>query len=108
MAKKAEASLTIPKTEAVRKALQAGKEKPREGVAWIKQELGLDVTPEYFSTTKSALRSEGKPPSAPKGKGDVSGALVGLVDDLEVVRRLVHKYGKDEVRRLIEKMEGGR
>src|SRR5215470_10523843 len=85
----------IPKTEAVKKALEAGKEKPREGVIWIKEKFGLDVSADYFSTTKSAIKATGraKVPSGPKGKGGGPGALVELARDLEALRRLRDKYG---------------
>jgi hypothetical protein len=88
----------------VKKALDAGKEKPRDGVVWIREQFGLDVSPDYFSTTKSALKATGKAKalSEPKGKGGGPGALVELARDLEALRRLRDKYGAEEVRRLLE------
>jgi hypothetical protein len=98
-------SPTMTKTEAVKLAVEKGKDKPREGVAWIKETYGLDVSPDYFSTTKSALKATGKakaPSSSPKEKGGEPGALVELARDLEALRRLRAKYGAEEIKRLLE------
>jgi hypothetical protein len=108
MAKKADTAPTIPKTEAVRKALEAGRDKPREGVVWIKETFHLDVTPEYFSTTKSAIKAAGtvKVPSGPKGKeGGPVVDLVELARDLEGLQRLKAKYGAEAVKQFLDEGE---
>src|SRR5689334_10934709 len=54
----------------VQAALEAGKELPKEGVAWIKGHFGVNMTPQNFSVTKSSLKSKaGGGTSSPKKRG---------------------------------------
>lgn len=39
----------ISKTDAVKAALEAGIEKPKAGVAYIKETFGIEMTPSHFS-----------------------------------------------------------
>ena len=46
------------KVEAVRMALAAGFGGPQEGSSYIRNQFGLDVSPQHFSSTKSQLKSK--------------------------------------------------
>ena len=59
----------LTKREMVQQAVAAGKAKPRDGVAWIKEQFGETMTPATFSVTKSQLREKGAPSGAPKKRG---------------------------------------
>src|SRR5438105_4988194 len=96
----------IKKTEAVRIALEQGKESPGEGVAFIKKKFGLDVTPQQFSTYKSIAKSKGKgggkkrgrkPKAAMRYEHTVGNGLVAL-DDLEAAKSLVAKVGAEQAK----------
>jgi hypothetical protein len=74
----------------------------------MRDQFGLDVDTNYFSTTKSGLMAGSKAKSSTttgsKGKAEKgsSGSLVELSRDLEALRRLREKYGVAEVKRLLE------
>jgi hypothetical protein len=61
--------VALTKSEAVRRALAAGKVKPLEGSSFIKQMFGLDVSPQTFSSYKFAAKSKPKVRSVTRGKG---------------------------------------
>ncbi len=67
--------LTAPPSgsEAVRKALQAGLEGPQEGIAWVRQQFGIEISPSHFNAVKATERKKGwtkngKPGRKPKAK----------------------------------------
>lgn len=115
MAKKAdEEPQTITKAEAVRRALADGVDAPLDGVAYLKEKFGLNITGQQFSTYKSiekkrsggptrkrAARGEGArqsralPVPAAGGRGDVVLAM-------EAIKTLVDEYGVDQVKRIAE------
>jgi hypothetical protein len=66
MAKKKDGGPT--KAHAVREALKDGIDTPQDGVAYVKEKFGLDITAQQFSTYKSIEKSNKK-----KKKGDESG-----------------------------------
>src|SRR5262245_61646086 len=118
MAKKAEGGQpTMKKTEAVKAALDAGKDKPIDGSNWIKAELGMDVSPQQFSTYKSLAKNKGgktgngrkkarrggRPKKAVTSTGGGTSTGNGMValDDLEAAKALVAKVGADQARRLV-------
>lgn len=57
------------KTEAIRRAIAAGQTKPKEAVAWIKEQWGINVEPQVFSTTRymeQKREEEGRPAPIPR------------------------------------------
>lgn len=84
----------LTKTEAVRRAVAAGKSMPTEGAAWIKEQFGIEVAPNLFSTLK-AQAIKGK--AAPKAKETPAAAPVGGVDLARKVKALVAEYGAEQV-----------
>jgi len=51
-------SASITKTEAIKRAIEAGATLPTEGVAYIKKHFGLDVATGFFSTVKGELANQ--------------------------------------------------
>src|SRR4051812_28932652 len=96
----------ITKTEAVRLALDAGKDKPIDGVNWIKAEHGIDITPQQFSTVKSNLKAKGgngtgaRKPSKPLGGGPVGNGFVGAAEAAAAVKELCNQIGAEQVKKL--------
>lgn len=89
--------------EAVRQALAAGVDKPKEAVEYIKAKYGLDMKPQMFSSYKSNVQKKalGVRPGG-GGKRPLPGGIMGLADSFTSLRALVSQYGADEVRRLID------
>src|SRR5882762_7309855 len=58
----------ITKSEAVRRALADGVDQPTEGVAYIKDNFGLEISPGHFSAVKAGEKKKASPAS--KGKPD--------------------------------------
>jgi len=61
---------SINKANAVRRALAAGFDMPSTGVAYIKEEFGIEITTQMFSSYKTSekkkAQEEGEQPAAPK------------------------------------------
>jgi hypothetical protein len=101
----------ISKTEAVRRALAAGKATAAEGVPWVQGQFGLDLTPNHFNTIKSTLGKgqggghkggAGKPKPVPKaGEPDA-------VQAVRAVKEVLDQFGADTVRGLVDLLEGGK
>jgi hypothetical protein len=118
----AEAGGSISKTEAVRRALAAGKESPDEGLAFIMEQFGIEMAKPHFSAVKSQQRkkqgeggsgvrgragrrprgSSGRsvegylaPPPEAAGDGDVLRAL-------EAMKPLVASLGAERVKRIVD------
>jgi hypothetical protein len=106
------------KTDAVRRALAAGKEGPQEGTAWIRQALGVEMTPQHFSAVKSQIKKreggatgEGRPGRKPKAAvegylapppGPLSGGGPDLLAAMEAMKPLVEALGADKVKRIAD------
>jgi hypothetical protein len=96
--------LAVKKVDAVRAALAEGIDSPDEAVDFIKRRFGIDLPKPQFSSYKSQLKAKGaanapgtgKPPTA-----TTAGTEGDVVDDLEVLKRLVAKFGADKVRRMV-------
>ncbi len=57
----------ITKSEAVRRTLADGVDQPADGVAYIRDNFGLEIGPQHFSAVKStSLKKQGE--ATPKGK----------------------------------------
>ena len=99
--------------DAVRAALAEGLQKPAEGVPYIKEKFGLDVTNQQFSSYKSQenarqqekavetpSREEARPASATP-IAPVAGATgrgpAGLAVSVEAIKTLVDQLGVDQV-----------
>lgn len=106
----------ITKSEAVRRALADGVGQPGDGVAYIRDNFGLEISPTHFSAVKSTEGKKGE--AAPKGKpgrkpkAAVDGYLAPpqpmpsgnseLLDAMEAMKPLVASLGKEQLHRIIE------
>jgi hypothetical protein len=105
--KKTQDETTITKAEAVRRALADGKESPPVGVAYIKEQFGIDIAPQHFSTQKSQLKNragvkvKGKRGPKPAVAGGPEGEA-GLLEALEAIKPLVAAMGAEKVKRLVD------
>jgi len=113
-----DAGATISKSEAVRRALAAGKELPDEGVAYIRQQFGIEIAKPHFSATKSQIKKReggpakgnpGRKPTtaaegylAPPPKQRPSDDAPDLIESLEALKPLVAEYGAEKVKRLVD------
>jgi hypothetical protein len=105
--KKTKDKATITKAEAVRRALAEGKDSPPVGVAYIKEQFGIDIAPQHFSAQKSQLKN--KAVVKVKGKRGPKPAVVsrpegetGLLEALEAIKPLVASMGAEKVKRLVD------
>src|SRR5947209_1362978 len=55
-----QAAAKMKKLEAVRLALESGRDNTKEGVAWIKHEFDLDIHDATFNNYKSTLKNKAK------------------------------------------------
>ena len=115
---------SVNQADLVRKAVAAGHEKPADGVAYIKDEFGVDIDPKYYSVAKSQLKKrEAKasfsaepakpgrkpkspapvvegyvaPPEKPKAAGEPDVLLA-----LEGVKELVGQFGAERVKKMVD------
>lgn len=89
---------TLSKSDAMRKALAAGKTKPTEAVQWIREQFGLEVGAQYFSTFKATEEKKGTPKSKP-----VTGKPVQSDIELALqVKELVQRVGAEQLKQWIE------
>jgi hypothetical protein len=115
----------ITKMEAVRIALaELGEDaKPAKLQPWIKEHLGIGMSPEHITTCKGTIlrkaggkrKSKGKkkPPSAPIAAAPAAppaparaaarnGADTFSLQDLEAVQTLIGRVGAEQLRKLID------
>lgn len=112
MAKKAETAEAasdekITQKEAVKRAIAAGKELPKEGVEYIKATFGMELNPGAFSTLKTLLKSEnGSSPKKKRGRPAASatatpvmtkGKTANAAELARGVKALVAQHGADAV-----------
>lgn len=91
------------KSEAIRRALAAGIDKPLDGVVWIKEKFGLDVNAQTFSAIKGQVK--GKPKAAvkhtlPARRSLPSAPTSGSYSGIELakdVKRLIDEHGAEAV-----------
>ena len=103
---------SVNQSELVRKAVAAGHEKPAAGVAYIKQQFGIDIDPRYYSVAKSQLKKREPATSQPeKPRPQPSARPAGpspgvipptLFDDMKRLREIKNRYGADEFAKLVE------
>ena len=109
MAKKAAEEGKITQKEAVKQAIAAGKDQPKDGVAYVKETFGMELSTGGFSTLKTQLKSAGKTPGkkkrgrpagvstsaptpAPK-KASMNGHMANPADLARGVKSLVEQFG---------------
>jgi hypothetical protein len=107
---KAEGKIT--QREAVTQALAAGQELPPDGVKFIKDTFGMEMTNGNFSTLKSQIKKaagESKPagkPGRPAGAKATSAAKPSAngnpADLARQVKALVGQYGAETIRDMVE------
>ena len=101
---------TISKTDAVKAALDAGVEKPKLGVTYIKETFGLDMSPSHFSQMKTlgkkksngsaVTQSASIAPASSNGHHAQAGG--GVAESVEAIKGLVDRMGAEEVVRIAE------
>jgi hypothetical protein len=107
---------TMTKTEAVKQAIAAGLDKPKEAVAYIKEKFGLDVGAQMFSSYKSQLNRKGGAAPAKRGrkagvsKGTETHGLKGYgtsgVELAREVKKLVDGFGAVAVKEMADVFAG--
>lgn len=81
----------MSKMDAVRQALAEGKDKPQEGVAYIKEKFSIEIAPQMFSSYKGLLKKKGG-----TGNGRRRSSAAGRSNPAELARQvksLVAVYG---------------
>jgi hypothetical protein len=111
------ATQSVTKSEAVRRAIAAGKAMPNEGVAYIKETFGLDLSPAHFSNIKSTTGGKKKRPGRPKGSKNMAKAdeIVAAapraaaranaaidIEAIQQVKELVKTLGMPTVKTLVD------
>ena len=102
------------KTALIREAVQAGYEKPALGVAYIKEQHGVEIDAKYYSIVKGKLGKAGDQaaaaPAAPAAQAPQQAAApaqstgtipASLFDDLKQLRQMKDRYG-DEFEKLVD------
>jgi hypothetical protein len=106
----------ITKSEAVRRALADGVDQPADGVAYIKDNFGLEIGPGHFSAVKAGEKKKGEKPKGKPGrksKAAVEGYLApppkpaakgetDLLAAMEAMKPLVASLGADKVKRIVD------
>jgi hypothetical protein len=111
----------LSKTEAVRRAIAEGWNKPSEGAMFVKTMFGIELSPNHFSNIKSTLRAApapalptpGKKRGRPPGRKPMLAATVvelreepasGTIDleAIQSVKELVGKLGAETLTRLVD------
>ena len=96
----------LTQKQAVQRALDAGKDSPAEGVAYVKENFGIALSNQAFSTLKSQLkRASGQGGSGRRGRGasggrPTSGAANGRANPADLARtlkQLMATYGAPAV-----------
>ena len=87
----------LTKTEAVKRAIEEGVEKPQEGVDWIVSHFGEDyrMPPGQFSSYKSQLKSKAANNGERRSASSASNA--GGVEVARQVNKLVKSYDIETV-----------
>jgi hypothetical protein len=118
MAKKPEvpADETPPpmsKTAAVRAAIAEGVDKPSDGVSYVKEKFGVDITAQYFSIIKSQTKLKvGKKTSRTRKPAIASAPTIpstassngkhNVATSLASIKKLVDELGVDQVKEIAE------
>jgi hypothetical protein len=105
----------LNKSQAARKAIDAGYEKPVEAVAYIKRTFGIDLHPQHFSAIKSNYKKKqaASKAGAPRRRALIEGYLAppppqssggqpDLIESLETLKPMIASLGADTVKRLVD------
>lgn len=111
----AEPKPPISQVDAIRAALDAGHEKPKEGVKYIEATFGIHVSPTYFSVqkgkrAKSAVRVPVK--RGRRARGTVEGYLAppridarrdgDLLNAMAAIKPLIASLGAEKVKKIVD------
>ena len=104
MAKKAEGKVT--QKEAVKQAIAAGKDTPAEGVVYVKDQFGMELSNQAFSILKSQLKSKSSAGTARRGRPPASAAHSpangSMASSIAAIKKLVDQLGVDDVKAIAE------
>jgi len=106
----------VSKAEAVRRAVGAGVQSPTEGVAYLMEHFGIEMDNKTFSLNRSQQKARdakattrGRPGRKPRAAGQPAPAAAtsrsrgaDIITDIESVKDLIDKHGKDGVKRLVD------
>lgn len=122
----------VTKAAAIRAAIAAGKDSPDEGIAFIRDRFGLDVSKQHWSASRSqfkrkeglggpkaaraprkakqATASEGVPTPAPRARTapaaqQAPASESGMISDLAAVKALVKRLGAQQVKEIADLFE---
>jgi hypothetical protein len=97
----------ITQRAAVQRALDAGKDRPADGVAYVKEQFGITLNKGAFSTIKSQLNKAGGTAKASGRRGRPAGATAaakpsanGSLDiamQMEALKVICDQLGVDQV-----------
>jgi hypothetical protein len=121
MAKKTEETTdkptTMTKTDAVKAAIADGVVKPSDGVKYVKEKFGIDVTGPLFSIIKSQAKLKGRKKSTRVAKpADATSPVVAtsraisptangkhhVASSLASIKKLVDELGVDQLKEIAE------
>jgi hypothetical protein len=100
---------TISKTEAIRRALAAGRDKPSDVVQWIKEQYDMDVSSQMISTVKYGLAKQGVTttgkgnparPVRPAARSTTAGSI--SIDLVKQMKAMIQEHGAESVRDAVE------
>jgi hypothetical protein len=96
----------------VKAAIAEGVDKPADGVSYVKEKFGVDITPQYFSIIKSQTKLKGgkKSERTRKHSAAVSSATSSpssngkhsVATSLATIKKLVDELGVDQVKEIAE------
>jgi hypothetical protein len=102
----------MSKTAAVKAAIAEGVDKPADGVSYVKEKFGVDITAQYFSIIKSQAKLKtgkkpsrtGKPSAAisPATSTPSSNGKHNVATSLATIKKLVDELGVDQVKEIAE------
>jgi hypothetical protein len=102
----------MSKTAAVKAAIAEGVDKPADGVSYVKEKFGVDITAQYFSIIKSQAKKVGKkakrmskPTSDALPSSSVKPSANGkhnVATSLATIKKLVDELGVDQLKEIVE------
>lgn len=108
----------ITKSEAARRAIAAGYDKPQEAVAYILGQFGIEMGAQHFSSIKTGMKKNTPPTKSTTWQsrkdapsiesyftpppGPESTEEAGLLRAMEAMKPLVAAFGADKVKRIAD------
>lgn len=95
---------TLTKTEMIRRAVAAGADQPKAGIAYIKEHFGIEIAPSLFSTVKFGLSKKAGTVVGSGRRSTKTPAANGTTSsDLALaIKTLINQFGVDEVRKTVD------